>query len=181
MPQQRALAESKRIDTDGDGISDYDEGLIGTSPYLRDTDSDGMPDNVELSLGSNPACPEGQICKGERIDVSALASSTSLFVIGAPGGSAAEMYASFQRGMNQEIVNKGIGGVSSSTVQTAVVRDPVEIRKLIRDSGKLDEASLAKITDAQLLEIYDQAVAEAARSGALDQATGTARTTNPTQ
>lgn len=42
-------------DTDGDTLSDGDEvGLYGTDPLLLDTDSDGFNDDVEVSAGSNP-------------------------------------------------------------------------------------------------------------------------------
>jgi|GEM_PF-1301772 hypothetical protein len=44
-------------DTDGDGISDYDEKYIySTSPYLADTDSDGISDYDEIMAGQAPLC-----------------------------------------------------------------------------------------------------------------------------
>jgi hypothetical protein len=50
-------------DTDGDGLSDYDEIYIyKTSPYLEDTDSDGPSDREELDEETNPNCPIGQNC-----------------------------------------------------------------------------------------------------------------------
>jgi thrombospondin type 3 repeat protein len=49
-------------DTDGDGLSDYEEKYIyGTSPYLSDTDSDGVSDYEELSAGQEPLCA-GDTC-----------------------------------------------------------------------------------------------------------------------
>ena len=54
------------MDTDGDGLSDYDEIYIyNTSPYLEDTDSDGYSDYEEVMImNTDPLCPEGQDCSG---------------------------------------------------------------------------------------------------------------------
>jgi methylaspartate ammonia-lyase len=42
-------------DTDGDGLSDYDEVVVhGTNPLATDTDGDGMPDAWEVANGLNP-------------------------------------------------------------------------------------------------------------------------------
>ena len=42
-------------DTDGDGIPDILESLIGTDPLRMDSDGDELPDGLELALGSDPA------------------------------------------------------------------------------------------------------------------------------
>ncbi len=53
----------KNKDSDGDGLSDYDEiYLYHTSPYLKDTDSDGVDDKTEITRGTDPNCPEGKAC-----------------------------------------------------------------------------------------------------------------------
>lgn len=41
-------------DTDGDGLKDWEEVLLGTDPNNKDTDGDGTPDGKEVSLGRNP-------------------------------------------------------------------------------------------------------------------------------
>jgi hypothetical protein len=41
-------------DSDGDGLSDADEALIGTDSHNPDTDGDGLGDGAELLLGTDP-------------------------------------------------------------------------------------------------------------------------------
>lgn len=44
----------QQTDSDGDGLSDVVERIIGTDPHNPDTDGDGIPDGVEVAQGSNP-------------------------------------------------------------------------------------------------------------------------------
>jgi len=48
----RAVIEP--IDTDGDGIYDHEEKVLGTDPKKADTDNDGLNDKIEKDLGTNP-------------------------------------------------------------------------------------------------------------------------------
>ena len=41
-------------DSDGDGLSDAEEGLAGTNPNKADSDGDGVNDGEELAHGTNP-------------------------------------------------------------------------------------------------------------------------------
>lgn len=69
------------MDTDGDGLSDYDEIYIHkTSPYLEDTDSDGRSDYDEIFVyGSDPKCAEGENCSGnDNFSETASTSNTQL-------------------------------------------------------------------------------------------------------
>lgn len=60
-----AIAREQQKDTDGDGLSDYDElNIYGTSPYLEDSDSDGFTDGEEVAGGYDPNCPGSQDCSG---------------------------------------------------------------------------------------------------------------------
>ena len=44
-----------RVDTDIDGLSDYDELFIySTDPLIADTDGDGISDGDEIKLGTDP-------------------------------------------------------------------------------------------------------------------------------
>ena len=55
---QRIDGKPVCLDSDGDGICDADELIIGTNPYLADSDGDGYPDGLELALGSDPLDPK---------------------------------------------------------------------------------------------------------------------------
>jgi len=49
------LGGDPQEDTDGDGLSDYDEAFVhGTSLLLADTDGDGLEDGQEIGLDSDP-------------------------------------------------------------------------------------------------------------------------------
>jgi len=57
------LAQQRLMDSDSDGLSDYDElYAYQTSPYLADSDSDGLIDSIEIAQGGNPNCPIGRNC-----------------------------------------------------------------------------------------------------------------------
>ena len=47
------------IDSDGDGLSDEEELLLGTDPYNPDTDGDGLTDYEEVRIyGTDPLNPD---------------------------------------------------------------------------------------------------------------------------
>ena len=57
LPQGAADARfggMQTLDTDQDGLSDYEERMMGTRADMADSDSDGLTDGVERGLGSDP-------------------------------------------------------------------------------------------------------------------------------
>ncbi|MEE9325831.1 MAG: OmpA family protein [Cocleimonas sp.] len=44
------INKSQQIDTDGDGLSDFEEARLGTDPLLTDTDNDKTPDSEEIGV-----------------------------------------------------------------------------------------------------------------------------------
>lgn len=62
------LENLRELDTDEDGLSDYDELYrYKTSPYIQDSDSDSINDNIETEQGTDPNCPEGNTCAREDV------------------------------------------------------------------------------------------------------------------
>ncbi|MCK6546010.1 VWA domain-containing protein [Myxococcota bacterium] len=49
-----ADCDDPSIDTDGDGLRDCEEKVLGSDRTLFDSDADGFPDAVELRMGTNP-------------------------------------------------------------------------------------------------------------------------------
>jgi lipoprotein-anchoring transpeptidase ErfK/SrfK len=55
FPLSDVIAADTTLDTDADGLSDYDEvGLYYTNPIVADTDGDGYVDGVEIAGGYSP-------------------------------------------------------------------------------------------------------------------------------
>lgn len=155
-PTEEELAEQqKKVDTDGDGVSDFDElNTYKTSPYVRDSDSDGDADNIEIAKGTNPNCAKGKNCLSLDTGTEATATSTSSFT--APP---APEYGAFP-------------GAGAGTPSAVPPREPAAIRAYLQASG-WNAAEVANFTDAQILEAYDQSMSS---GGASVAASSTAST-----
>ncbi|MFA5128856.1 MAG: hypothetical protein WC445_02695 [Patescibacteria group bacterium] len=125
------LAAMKETDTDGDGLTDYDEIYIyGTSSYLADSDSDGFSDKEEISSGNDPNCPAGKICSKAGEEGAAKAEP----IVTPP-------------------VEEELGGLLAGTATAEEVRDA------LRQAG-VDDATLNKLDDKTLLELYNETLRE---------------------
>lgn len=51
---EKTIVNSQREDSDGDGLPNWKEALLGTDKNNPDTDGDGIPDGEEVSLRTNP-------------------------------------------------------------------------------------------------------------------------------
>lgn len=154
---------SKRIDSDGDGLSDWEEEKIyHSSPYLRSTAGDEMPDNVKIALGENPLCKFGEPCDSTGAMAFNLPTSTY------PG------MTSSNRSMTDELGNIIMGDNQAGKnfretagqagleldVENLIPRDPALLRQALLQTGKVTQESLDKVTDDQLLKFFDEAKEE---------------------
>ena len=127
-------------DTDGDGLSDYDEIYIyGTSAYLADTDSDGISDYDEIMRGSDPLCPEGQDCYG-------LNDPASLGNVNTLNATSSE----------EEIAGEDLAVLEEIISGQA---DPNFLRNLLLENG-FSEEELSGISDEELQMAYFEVVSD---------------------
>jgi len=151
-------ARLKRMDTDGDGLADWDEtNVYHTNPNLRDSCGDGMPDNIRVATGKNLACSSAQKPNAAgNLDYSGVMTATgSLYgILGAPqaGSATSDFPAADAAGGAVQ------GGTTTDDFTQGIPRDAAIIRSALKD--KISQAELDQITDEQLLQYYDQAVAE---------------------
>ena len=54
---QNPTQDSQSIDSDGDGLKDWEEQIYGTDPHNSDTDGDGTKDGDEITQGRDPLKP----------------------------------------------------------------------------------------------------------------------------
>lgn len=57
IEEEKIYTANFYLDSDGDGLYDWEEILWGTDPYNPDTDGDGTPDGEEVKLGRDPRAP----------------------------------------------------------------------------------------------------------------------------
>jgi hypothetical protein len=142
--EQDRIEASKHTDTDGDGISDYDESNVyHTSPYLKDSDSDGVPDNIEIARGTDPNCAEGKVCLSTVSGTEAATGTSATFTNGPDSG-----------------VLMGSGSPSPIPSAPLPTRDPAAIRAFLKQGGTVSNAELSSYSDQDLLDAYDQLMAE---------------------
>jgi hypothetical protein len=137
----------KRRDTDGDGLSDYDEIYVyHTSPYLEDSDSDGLVDLKEVEQGTDPNCPQGKDCSAPAV----ATSSSSVVDTTATPVSASTTLA----------LPANVSSSSTDAALQAVLSgqsDVTTLRKMLIASGA-NQADLDKISDADLMKAYQDSL-----------------------
>ena len=121
-------------DTDGDGLSDWDElNVYHTSPFLADTNGDGIDDKTSIEMGIDPVCPKGQTC------INGVPTQTST-----PDTTATS-------------TNNGLSPAEAAALQNQLGANPsaAALRQLFVAAGA-DSSSLAQIPDADLVAAYQE-------------------------
>lgn len=179
----------KKIDTDQDGISDYDElSIYGTSPYLADSDSDSFDDKTEIDSGNDPNCPKGQNCftadvpattgaaSSDKTDLTALANATPDQIRKALVATGAFTAADLANVSDADLLKIYQDALSAGSGTTLSLAPPLagqamtpatkqysttELKALLKQQGVSDEM-LSGIDDATLQQLYQDALKQAA-------------------
>jgi len=140
------------IDTDRDGLNDYEElNFYETSPYLPDTDSDGIDDKTEIEKGADPLCPVGEQCGVAE----AIPASSSTIDIGPAEMKTNVQPANFLSSLAPQESNVDIGAEIQKWS-----KDPAELRALLVATGNITQEQLDKIDDATLVKLLQSSVLE---------------------
>ncbi len=160
--EQEQADRLKTLDTDKDGLSDYDELYVfHTSPFLADSDSDGVNDGTEVAQGTDPNCPKGKVCRQVTVNTATLPSAdgtTTPPTDQTPPPSSA----SAQERAMQAIVTT-FGDPTKLTKETITAKldamTSAELRGFIVELG-IPESALAKADDATLRKLVEDTLIE---------------------
>ena len=143
----------KNKDTDGDGLSDYDElNVYLTSPYLADTDSDGLSDSAEIKNNTDPNCPQGRTCATGLVEETGGANNTAS---GTLNSLLDQFGMSGQQTSGTTNLPAGQAGLNSDQVNALKNIDAASLRQLLIQAG-MPQATLDKISDADLMKSYGE-------------------------
>lgn len=133
--QEKTIADAaaKTKDTDGDGLSDYDEiNVYKTSPYLEDTDGDGVNDGEEVRLGTDPLCNEKTSNCGFLTGQTTATATTTAATSTTPA-----------ENVDQALLIKALSGEGDANTMRQI---------LIQGGANADQVKL--LTDADLMSMY---------------------------
>ena len=141
--------ELRNSDTDGDGLSDYDElNIYKTSPYLEDSDSDGYSDKTEIDSDNDPNCPRGQDCTGG---------------FGYDSGSPVQTDTASQDPLAGNLSTTPDSSAAGSPSDIMDI-DPQSLRQMLLEQG-VSQDMLDQISDDQLMQTFNETMSEQTTGG----------------
>ncbi|MFH1253692.1 MAG: hypothetical protein V1664_05210 [Candidatus Uhrbacteria bacterium] len=164
LSQQEAAETElqKTIDTDSDGLVDYDELYVyKTSPYLADSDSDGFDDKTEIFSNNNPNCPEGKDC----LNSTALASTEIQVGTEAP---TSDPFVSQALNFNSIPLTDSSFQTPEDIQSFFSQMGATEIRSLLISQG-VPKESVDAMTDEEIMALLQASLLEAETSGQFDE------------
>ena len=144
------ISEQKRLDTDFDTVSDYDElNIYKTSPYLEDSDSDGLTDDAEISTGQDPNCAPDAPCSSKNNEDVVLSNGTA--------------------GLDQEAATLAAQQQALDAALSQLYGlQPAEIRQLLIESGAT-QAEVTAMTDEEVTLLYQSILQQLEEQGEIDK------------
>ena len=171
--EQQNIDKLKSEDTDGDGLSDYDETYVyHTSPYLKDSDSDGIDDPTEIKNGTDPNCPEGKTCNQGPASNSAQGNTSGDLLTNVQAPTLDANTAALINASASGNVTPTTGQMDAATAAQLSAMTPAQLRGLLISSG-MDQTQLSKISDADLMKMYQQTLTQYQTSSAANTSTNT--------
>jgi hypothetical protein len=150
-------ARLKTQDTDGDGLSDWDElNTYKTSPYLADSDGDGYSDKNEIDSGNDPNCPQGQTCNHSETIAASSTDTTGLD-------------SSLNSSVNSSSQSLNNTANNSASLPGSSNVDAASLRAALIASGQFDKNTLNNISDADLLKAYQGAISSSSSASSISQ------------
>ena len=135
--QEKLAAQNaeKTKDSDGDGLSDYDEiNIYHTNPYLEDTDGDGISDFQEVKNGTDPLCAEGTNCNVSQNTITKVSTSTQNISTTSPAEK-----------VDQGLLIKALSGQGDAST----------MRQILLQGGS-DPVQVKVLTDEDLMSMYKE-------------------------
>jgi hypothetical protein len=158
----------KLIDTDGDGISDWDELFIyGTSPYLANTSGDGISDYDAIFVhGIDPLCPQGEDCYGDSHQYDLEAGGGLVDPSDFLGEEMnnlnllLESFADVDEDLLEELLEDDDYSVDDipEELRPDQVR-PDDLRKMLLDGG-LSQEDVDQLSDEDLINLYQESFSD---------------------
>lgn len=173
--EAREVEAMRTRDSDGDGLTDYDEVYIfKTSAYLADSDSDGFDDRTEIFSDNDPNCPKGRECAGGQ--GVALTTDSSGTLSGIVETREPELDPQTLSLLAQLQAQQGVGvdtelnsDNAAQLIEEILERyTPKQIRESLVQVG-IEQGVLDSVSDEELKRIFRSALEEASAAGQLQE------------